>query len=221
MRRPALPTIVLGSLLASVLVACGPSATPVPTAAPTPTEAPATPTVAPTVGPSGDLANLPYEITIPAGWQAYDLSDPTAKAGLDAFIEANPGLGAAIQQFASMPGVRMAVNPLLGNFMLIVTTPSNGIPLDTLGQSFTAIFQTVPGLQGTPTPENLTLPGGDAIHWTIKVAGNKPGGGSFSVDESVYLLASASDAVILEFVTLSGGAIPDERAIVDSFRFKG
>lgn len=222
MRRlqPIIALVALAAVTA-ITAACGPSATPVPTTEPTPTVAPATPTVGPaSPAASGGLGSAPYDITIPAGWQSFDLADPAAKAGLDAFVEANPNLAASIQQFEAIPGVRMAVNPLLGDFMLVLTTPSNGIALDTLGQSFTAQFQAVPGLEGTPTPENVTLPGGDAIHWDLKLTSNKPGGGTISVEESVYLFASATDAVVVEFVTPAGGTIPDEQAIINSFAFR-
>jgi len=103
--------------------------------------------------------------------------------------------------------------------MLLITTPSGGFPLDTLATSFTTQFQAVPGLKGTPTPEHVTLPGGDAIHWALSISANKAGGGTLSVAESVYLFASRSDAVILEFATLSGGVVPDEQAIAASFAF--
>jgi hypothetical protein len=223
MRRALLSIVTLVALVA----ACGPGGTQGPTTNPSPsataTEAPtAAPTTAPSEAPaaSGPFGGAPYDITVPTGWQAFDLADPAAKAGLDAFVEANPSLAASIQQFESMTNARMAVNPLLGDFMLVITTPSGGISLADLAQSFTAQFQAVPGLDGTPKPENVTLPGGDAVHWDLKLSSNKPGGGTMSVEESLYLFASSSDAVVVEFVTPAGGLIPDEQSIVNSFRFR-
>jgi hypothetical protein len=204
---------VLASLTAA---ACGASGTPEPPTAPPTTPAP-TQAIA-TVTPSG-FGGAPYDITIPSGWQAFNLADPAAKAGLGAFVEANPALAASVQQFESMPNARMAVNPLLGDFLLVITTPSGGIPLDTLAQSFTAQFQVVPGLEATPAPQNVTLPAGDAIHWEIRLSSNRPDGGTITVEESIYLLASSSDAVVVEFVTPAGGVVPDEQTIINSFRF--
>jgi hypothetical protein len=212
----------------AILAGCG-SGAPSPTAAPTPMP---TPTVAPTPSPSptptpspspvaaDPFAGQPYTVVVPPGWRAFNLSDPSAKAGLEAYVAANPSMAAAIKLFESIPGVRMAVNPLLGNFMLIVTLPSGGTPLATIGQSFSSQFAAVPGIQGTPKAENVTLPGGPAIHWQLTVSSKMTTGATISVSESVYLLANATDAAILEFVTLSGGVIPDEAAIADSFAFK-
>jgi hypothetical protein len=217
---------LLGIALAFAVVGCNSTTAPSPTLAPVPTPSP---TVAPTpsASPSPEasltadpFAGQPYSLTLPAGWRAFDLSDPTAKAALEGFVSANPNFATAIKLFESIPGVRMAVNPLLGNFMLVFTTPSGGIPLDTLSQSFTAQFAAVPGLTNTPKAEKLTLPAGEAVHWDLTLNGNKPGGGTVSVQESVYLLANSSQAVIMEFVTLSGGVIPDENSIVNSFQFK-
>ncbi len=238
MRRPqpsvvAVPILALATLALGLAAAgCGggttPTASPGPGQSSSPTVAPSTPaptalpTAALTPGPSAsaNTGSAPYDITIPTGWESFDLADPAAKVGLDAFVEANPNLAASIQAFESIPGVRMAVNPLLGDFMLVITTPSNGVGLDTLAQSFTAQFQLVPGLQGTPTPKNLTLPGGDAVHWDLKLTSNKPGGGTITAQESIYLFANSTDAVIVEFVTPAGGTIPDEQSIVSSFRFR-
>ena len=222
MRRHALGPAALVAAVA-VLAACGPSATPVATST-SPTTNP--PTTSPTGTPggtpaaSGALGSAPYDITIPPAWQEFDLADPAAKAGLDTFVAANPSLAASITGFESIPGVRMAINPLLGDIVLIITTPSRGIPLEAIAPSFTAQFKTVPGIQGTPAPEDATLPGGHAVHWHLTLTSNKPGGGTATVEESVYLFVSQSDAVIVEFVTPAGGAVPDEPAIIGSFRFK-
>ncbi|HJW21718.1 MAG TPA: hypothetical protein VJ506_04740 [Candidatus Limnocylindrales bacterium] len=226
MRRPrpstGAPAVVLAALLAITVAACGPAGTSGPSTAPTSAAlATAGPSPAPTVGPSasGPFAGAPYAITLPSGWQAFNLADPAAKGSLDAFAAANPSLAVSIQQFESMTNARMAVNPLLGDILLIVTTPSGGVSLDTLAQTFTAQFQAVPGLEGSPVPEDLTLPGGAAVHWDIRLSGSKAGGGTIRATESVYLFVSATDAVVVEFVTPAGGAIPDEQSIVSSFTF--
>lgn len=219
MRRSLrVPVVLVASVV--LLAACGSGGTPATSPSLAPSEAPtASPTAATAPPASGGLGSTPYTITIPSAWQEFNLADPAAKAGLDAFVEANPTLAAAIQQFESIPGVRMAIDPLLGDVMLVITTQSGGVPLDILAQSFTAQFQTVSGLEGTPTPQDVTLPGGNAVHWDLKLTSNKPGGGTISVEESVYLFANATNAVIVEFVTPSGGAIPDEQSIVASFKF--
>jgi hypothetical protein len=215
MRRP-LPAIAWLAVVATLAAAaCGPSGSPTPTATPTPapTEAPSATPV-----PSG-FGGAPYDITVPGGWQAFNLADPAVKAGLEALVKTKPTLAASIKQFESMTNARIAVNPVLGVFLLVITTPSAGIPLETLAQGFTEQFQAVAGLQATPAPENITLPGGEAIHWVIKLSSTTAEGGTISAADSIYLFASASDAVVIEFITPTGGSIPDEQAIVNSFRF--
>jgi len=165
------------------------------------------------------FAGQPYTLTLPAGWNAFNLSDPASSAALDQFIAANPSMAASIQQFKALPGVRMAVNPILGNVLVVIATPSNGLSLDLITQSFNAQFQAVPGLLAPPSPEPLSLPAGNAIHWLLQLQANKPGGGTVQVTESVYALVSPSTIVILEFVVPQGGAIPDEQAIVNGFQF--
>jgi hypothetical protein len=212
------------ALLIAACTSSSPAATPTqaPTlaAVTTPTVDTSTPPVSPSPAASaGAFSGQPYTITVPTGWQAFNLGDASAKAGLDAFVAANPNIAASVKLFEGIPGVRMAINPVVGNVMLVITTPSRGLPLDTLATSFTTQFQAVPGLNGTPTPEHVTVPGGNAIHWALSISANKAGGGTLSVAESVYLFASPIDAVILEFATLSGGVIPDEQAIAASFAF--
>jgi hypothetical protein len=217
----------LAAVLLLVVVGCASSSTtPSPSAAAT-----VTPTVAPTVAPtataapsqssaSGDpFADQPYVIDLPAGWQAVDPS-ALGGSGLDAFSQANPGLAGAIEAFKSTPNVRLATNLLLGNAIVALAISSQGLSLDTIGQSLTAQFQNVPGVINKPTAEPVTLPGGKALHWPISLSANKVGGGSAKVNESVYLLADDKNALIVEFVTPSGGASPDEAAIIKSVRFK-
>jgi hypothetical protein len=227
--RNHLLTTVAAALLLAACTSSGPSAPPsqaseatlAVTGAPAATTVPTPPAaVAPSASTSAAaFSGQPYAITLPADWQAFNLGDPGAKAGLDAFVAANPNIAASVKLFEGIPGVRMAINPIVGNVMLVITTPSGGVPLDTLATNFTGQFQAVPGVAGTPTPEHMALPGGNAIHWALSIRANKAGGGTLSVAESVYLFASPSDAVILEFATLSGGVIPDEQAIASSFAF--
>src|SRR5262249_50818719 len=110
-------------------------------------------------------------------------------------------------------------NAVLGNVLVVITTPSNGLSLDVVSQTFNAQFQAIPGLQAPPSPEPVTLPAGNAIHWLLQLQANKVGGGTVQVTESTYLLISPTDLVILEFVVPQGGAIPDEQSIVNSFQF--
>ena len=223
--------VVLGSAMIATLVvaACSSSA---PTIAPT-TAATAAATITPTAAPStapaspspassvsaDPFAGEPFTLTLPPGWEGFNLQDPAAQTAIDQFAASNPNLAASIQAFKAMPGVRMAVNPLLGNILLVLTTPSNGIGLDLIAQSFNAQFQAVPGLQAAPSPEAVTLTNGKGVHWLLALSANKAGGGTVQVSESVYLLANSTTAVILEFVVPQGGAIPDEQAIVNSFQF--
>lgn len=226
MRRPRSAALAAAVLVPALIAACsGSTPTSAPTGAPTtaPTAAVA-PTEPPASGPaasfsSDPFAGEPFTLTLPAGWQGFNLQDPAAQASIDQFAASNPNLAGSIQTFKSMPNVRMAVNPLLGNILLVLPTASNGIPLDTLSQAFNAEFQAVPGLQAAPSAEPVTLPNGNGVHWQLALSANKAGGGTVQVSESIYLLANSTTAVILEFVVPEGGAVPDEQAIVDSFRF--
>jgi hypothetical protein len=224
-----LPRLVLAFVLALALAGCGSSAapssspsaepTPSPTAIPTAT---ALPTPSASVAASGSaepFADQPYTIDLPAGWEVYDLSrlSPTA---LDAFGKANPGLAGAIQAFASTPNVRLAVNQLLGNAIVAIAIPSQGLPLETIGQSISAQFQAVPGVTTKPVAEAETLPAGKALHWPLSISVNKVGGGKLQVDESIHVIANATTAVLIEFVVPNGGANPDETKIIRTLRFR-
>ena len=195
--------------------------TPVPaTAAPTPTAAPtATAAAASTPAPTSPFAGRPYSLTLPDGWQTFDLSDPSGTSALDAFVAANPEMAGAIEAFKKLPNVTMAVNLLLGNVVIALSIPTGGVPLDTLATSFTAQFAAVPGVKEAPVAENLTLPAGPAVHWDITVVANKPGGGTSEVGESVYLVANGTIAVLVEFVEVNGAGSPQEQEIVNSLVF--
>lgn len=222
MPRRLLPLIAVAVLVA----ACGtaqPSASPVVTAAPTVLPPTAAPTSTQAAGASpaatSPFAGQPYTLDLPAGWQTFDLSDPAGAAALDSFVAANPEMGAAIEAFKKLPNVTMAVNSLLGNVVVALSIPTGGITLDQLSTSFTAQFAAVPGVAEPPQPENITLPVGPAVHWDIKVEANKPGGGTYEVGESVYLVANDTTAVLVEFVEVAGAGIPQEQQIIDSLAF--
>jgi hypothetical protein len=223
MPRRLVSMIVVGMLAA----ACGtgqPSPSPVitatPTVAPTPTPAP-TPTAAPTPtpAPTGPFAGQAYALDLPAGWTTFDLSDPSGTAALDAFVAANPEMGASIEAFKKLPNVTMAVNTLIGNVVVSLSLPTGGLTLDVLATSFTSQFAAVPGIKTPPVAENLTLPVGPAVHWDIKVEANKPGGGTYEVGESVYLVANDTTAVLVEFVEVGSAGVPQEDQIIKSLRF--
>jgi hypothetical protein len=219
--------LALAALLAAVLAGCGSAASPSPspaaaTAVPTATPAPTTTAAASpsTAVRGGDpFADQPYSIDLPAGWQAYDLSTLNG-ASLDAFTKANPGLAGAVQAFQSMPNVRLVVNALLGNALVVIAIPSQGMSLETIGQSMSAQFQAVAGVSKVPTAETETLPAGPALHWPLTITTNKVGGGTLQVNESIHLLANDQTALLVEFVTPNGGANPDESSMIKTVRFK-
>lgn len=223
MPRRLVSMIVIGMLAA----ACGtgqPSPSPVltatPTMAPTSTLAP-TPSLAstPTPRPSGPFAGQSYALDLPAGWTTFDLADPSGTAALDAFVAANPEMAASIDAFKKLPNVTMAVNMLVGNVVVSLSLPTGGLTLEVLATSFTSQFAAVPGIKTPPVAENITLPVGPAVHWDIKVEANKPGGGTYEVGESVYLVANDTTAVLVEFVQVGGAGIPQEDQIIKSLRF--
>jgi hypothetical protein len=225
--------LALATALALVVAGCGSTATPspsaVPTATPLPTTTPGpTPTASPTLVPSPSTATIdssdpfagqPYAMDLPVGWEALDVRTAT-QAGLAALTKENPGLAGFVEAFRSMPNGRLIANRLLGQAIVAISLPSQGLTLTTIGQSLTAQFESVPLLTSKPVAKPLTLPGGPALHWTLDVSLNKAGGGTTKVDESIYLLINSDTAVIVEFAGPHGGINPDEAKIIKTFRFQ-
>jgi hypothetical protein len=214
--------------LAVIVAACGTSTptaappTPVPTLAPTATPeitAPPTATAPVTAAPVDPYAGQAYRLTLPDGWITFDLSDPAGQAALDAFVVANPDMAAAIEAFKALPNVVMAVNQELGNVVVSLATPSLGLSLDVIAASFTAQFAAVPGVQGTPVAESISVTAGPAVHWHLTIQANKPSGGTYTVGESIYLVANDVTAVLVEFVEVDGAPVPQEDQIIQSLRF--
>ena len=110
-------SLVALSLVTLLVAGCG-NATPsgttgTPTSAPTVVATPAPPTLATaaaTASAGDPFAGKPYALDLPAGWEPFDLSDPAGKAALDAFVAANPEMGAAIAAFQLLPNTVFAVN---------------------------------------------------------------------------------------------------------------
>jgi len=219
--------LVTATVAAMLLAACGtaessPSAavSPAPTAVATATAAPSpTPGSVETPTPTSAFAGQPYALDLPDGWTFFDLSDPASSAALDAFVGANPEMAAAIEAFKALPGVTMAVNPILANIIVSLAVPSGGATLEALAANFTAQFAVVPGVVTPPQPNDVVLPAGPAVHWDITIEANDPAGGTNEVRESVYLIANDTTAVLVEFVEATGAGIPQEAQIIQSFRF--
>lgn len=217
--------------IAVLAAACGngtPTATP-PVANPTvllpsvePTAAPTATTGAalPSPTPAGPYANANYSLTLPDGWVAFDMNDAAGQAALDAFVAANPDFAASIEAFKKLPNVVMAVNASLGNVVVSVSIPTGGLALDALAATFTAEFKAVPGVKEAPEATDVTLAAGPAKHWHLVIDANNASGGTYEVGESIYLAASSSTAVLVEFVEVGGVAVPQEDQIVQTLAFK-
>ena len=188
---------------------------PTPTASPTPSPSPSSATI----DPGDPFAGQPYALDLPAGWDVLDFN-ATTSAAFDAFTKANPGLAGAIDAFRSLPSARLFTNTLLGDALIGLSLPSQGLPLDTIGQSLTAQFQNVHGVTSKPVAKKLTLPAGPALHWAIEVSGNKVGGGTARVSESIYLVTSGDFAILVEFVAPHGGVTPGEASIIKTLRIQ-
>ena len=216
--------------VAMLAAACG---TATPTAAP-PTSAPSTPaptptalstpsaapTVLPSPSPAGPYAAADYSLTLPDGWLTFDMKDPAGQAALDAFVAANPEMAGSIEAFKALPNVVMAVNQLLGNVIVSVSIPTGGLSLDVIAASFTSQFAAVPGVKEAPQPDDVTLPVGPAKHWHLVIEANSPAGGTTTVGESIYLVANATTAVLVEFVEVGGTAVPQEQQVIQTLAFK-
>lgn len=210
-------------VLAFLAAGCGATATASPSPSPVVTPAPtATPTATPSAAPSSPdpFAGKPYRLVIPVGWQTYDLSDPASKASLNAYVQANPAFASAIQAVEATPNVLVALNPLLGDAIVVLPIGSQGLSLQTVGLSIQAQLAEVPGLASAPAAQPTSLPGGDAMHWDLSLTVNKVGGGKVQALESVYLFVNAQWAVLLEFVTPGGGVSADETSVLQSFWFQ-
>lgn len=219
MLRRLLATMLAGMLAA----ACGtaqPSLSPVITPAPSPVATPTSTIVPPpSPVPTNPFTGQPYSLDLRDGWVTFDLSDPAGSTALDAFVAANPEMAAAIEAFKQLPNVTMAVNLLLGNVVVSLAVPTGGLSLDVLASSYTTKFAAVPGVITPPQPTEVQLPVGRAIHWDIDIEANNPGGGTYQVGESVYLVANDTTAVLVEFVEVAGAGIPQEDPIIQSLRF--
>jgi len=187
---------------------------PTPTAKPTPT-----PTPLPTASP-GLFAGQPYTLELPDGWESFDMNSAANRASLDAFSKANPGVAGAIQALQKTPGVRIAANFLLGDVLVVLALPSQGLSLDALGTSLTAQFKNVPGVGSKVVAKPVKLPVGDAMHWDLSVSANGASGGTTKATESIYLVTDGATAIIVEFVKPQGGVLPSESTIIDSLQFK-
>ena len=229
MIRRLTASMAVVAVVAVLVAACGsttPTAAP-PTAAPTvavtPTAAPtptAEPTVLPSPTPAGPYAGADYSLALPGGWVAFDMKDPAGQAALDAFVAANPGMAGSIEAFKALPNVVMAVNQLLGNVIVSVSIPTGGLSLDLIATSFTSQFAAVPGVKEAPQPGDVTLPVGPAKHWRLVIEANNPSGGTYTVGESIYLVANSTTAVLVEFVEVGGTAVPQEMQIMQTLAFK-
>jgi hypothetical protein len=215
-------SLLAGVALALIAAGCSSaSATPTPvvTASPMPVVT-ASPVVAASAS-TDPFAGQPYRVDLPPGWMAFDTSTPAAAASVYAMVQANPAFGGAFPQaFQAAPDVRIALNAVLGVVLVLVSTPSNGLSLAAIGQSFGASFQAAPGLVSKTVAESVTLPVGDALHWRISESVAKPGGGTVQVDESAYLVVNAQTAVIAVFSAVQGGGVPDELKVIQTLRFQ-
>ncbi len=224
------PTMILVGFLAAACGTAQPSANPAQTApgqtsdiateAPFPngTATPATsaPPFATTPGP---FDGQPYSLDLQDPWVIFDLSDPTGAAALDAFVAANPDMAGAIEAFAALPNVVMAVNQPVGHVVIALATPTGGRTLDAIAATFTTQFAAVPGVVAPPQPESITLPAGPAVYWDLTIEANNPGGGTSQIGESIYLVANDTTAVLVEFVEAGGVDMPGEPTIIRSLRF--
>lgn len=217
--------------VAAFVAACGsaaPTATP-PAVNPTvllpSTEATPGPTsteaaTLPSATPASPYAGADYSLTLPDGWVAFDMKDPAGQAALQAFVAANPDFAGSIDAFTKLANVVMAVNQQAGNVVVSVSIQTGGLALDAIAASFTTQFQAVPGVKEAPTPTDVTLPAGAAKHWHIVIDANNASGGTYEVGESIYLVASASTAVLVEFVEVGGNPVPQEDQIIQTLAFR-
>jgi hypothetical protein len=233
--------LALIGLIGVLVAACGsaavsaPSAVPLaPTATAQPTPRPTasrtarpspspTPTATPSATPteSADpLADQPYTIHFPSGWTALDLNTPGWETYMTAYAEANPETAVGFESLKRLPNVRLVLNSLLGDAVVLLAIPSQGYPLRVIGKAAAAQFAALPGSNKLAAAKTVTLPAGQALHWVVNLTSNKVGGGKQTVTESIYLVVDDTTAVVVEFVSPKGGVVPGEKRIVRSLHFR-
>lgn len=223
---------ILGTtLLAVALSGCAgtaaptalPTTTAAPTAAATPASTPAqTATTAPTATPGASLATTGrieiaekgFAVTLPDGWTRIDLAAGDLEAIMAAAGAADPALAGAysaqIQAMLAGGLVLFALgpDPAAGTTLTVLELPSGGLSLDLFEQVMTPQLEAQ--ADGAIKAERVTLPAGEAIHFTYTLpAGTAPV--PVSVDQ--YIVLTGASALV---ITVSG-AQGDAGTIAGSF----
>jgi len=243
-------TITATLAIATLAAACSGTSGPSPTA--TARDATASPTANPTatssptlqLTPSPNTVGLPdgwtraqgdgFSIGLPDTWESVSAAD-VADAGLfDAMREENPDAAAVIDQaaaamrtgqiqlFAFDPGPRTAASGFANNVNVIHAGDPGDDDMAALAEQVAqAVALQVP-VNGRIRTSTTTLPAGEAAvlryEWTI----NAPGGASFDVAVTQYLVVSAGNGYIVTFSGLNEDARRDRstwEAMAVSFRF--
>lgn len=220
-------------LIAVAVAACGgstatnaPGATTAPaaTTAPGATTAPASAAAtggASTAAPSSGLATtgrieVPdkgFAVTLPDGWNRVDLSSGDLEAMMAAGGELEPAL---VEQYAAqiqaMISAGLAVfafgpDPASGTNLTILALPGGGMSLDLLEQINAASLEAL--AEGGVESERITLPAGEALHFTYKIAGQT--GTGPGIDQ--YMILAGDNQLV---VTVTGGSTADAEAIANS-----
>ncbi len=227
----------LGStLLAVALTGCGgatastapnSSAATAPPVAATPASTPAAaPTAAPTTAPATtpgaslattgriELADKGFAVTLPDGWTRIDLQAGDLEAIMAAAGAADPVLaGAYSAQIQAMLAAGLVLfalgpDPAAGTTLTVLELPSGGMSLDLFEQVMTS--QLGSQADGEIKTERVTLPAGDAIHFTYSLpAGAAPV--PVSVDQ--YIVVTGAKALVISV----SGAPSDAPVIAGSF----
>jgi hypothetical protein len=222
----------VGALLVSLaIVGCGgtpattaPSATIAPTPVATDTAPTAPPATSEPTATSGsglattgriEVPDHGFALTLPDGWTRLDLSagdlEELMSAGLG---EIDPALAAQYSaQIRTMIAAGLAVFALgpdaaSGTNLTILAIPSMGLSLDLLEQLNAGQIEQLAG--GEVTTERVTLPAGEAIHFTYGVP--VPTLGTESTIDQYLLIAGDKQLVI----TVTGAAAEDGTAIANS-----
>jgi hypothetical protein len=175
-----------------------------------------------------------FSIGLPDTWESLSAADIADSGVLDQMREDNPAAAAAIDQaeaamrsgqvqlFAFDPGPRTVDSGFATNVNVIHVGDTGGEAIADLADQIAAGVQLQIPIEGEIQSDTTTLPAGEAAVLTYRWTLNAPGGQTFDVAVTQYLIVTDGDAYIVTFSGLQEAADDDRagwEAMAASFRF--
>jgi hypothetical protein len=184
-----------------------------PSAAPDATASAAVPGASLATSGRIEVPDKGFAVTLPDGWTRIDLSAGDLEALMAAAGDLDPALAeqysTQIQAMVSSGLAVFALGPdaASGSNLSILALPGGGLSLDLLEQINSVQLEQL--AQGEIESERVTLPAGEAIHYTYQVSG--VGGTSPTIEQ--YLVLAGDNQLV---VSVTGGSAGDAEAIANS-----